>query len=254
MIKPTALQKELNEIGRAHAIEVRTHLGYNLLEPIDIIKVFTEMGVSCVRKVIESDISAMIFMYKSAKLIVLNSNRSLGHQNFSGAHELYHAIYDKDIEGRGCNIGFFNPDDINESKADYFAANFLIPDDGVNYQLSKRMTKKEISIEDVIYLENYFSVSHKAMLNKLIFMDKISVEEFKRFVPNIKNNATYCGYSTSLYERTNNEEFFTDYVEKANKVAKHEIITNSKYEELLYDAGLYDIVTNAFNDEEMYID
>lgn len=254
MLKPTALKKELNEIGRLSAIEVRTHLGYNLLEPVDIMKVFAEMGISCVKKNIKSDISAMIFMYKSAKLIVLNSDRSLGHQNFSGAHELYHAIYDNNIEGRGCNIGFFNPDDIEEGKADYFAANFLIPDDGVNYQLSKRVAKKEISIEDIIYLENYFSVSHKAMLNKLIFMEKISIDQFNKFTPNIKNNALYYGYSTNLYEKTNNEIYYTDYIEKANRAAENEIITNSKYEELLYDAGLYDTVINAFDDEDMYID
>lgn len=60
----------------------------------------------------------------------------------------------------------------------------------------------------------------------------------ERFLPRIRMNARKYGYDDSLYIPTNNDVVLSNYVEQAQKALDNDLITFSRYEELLRDADL----------------
>lgn len=236
------LDRQMNEQAKEMAMQTRINLGYSLIEPIDIFKVITRYGMSCIKKPMESNISGMIIKSDRTTLILINTNRTVGHQIFTGGHELYHALYDEGMEGRSCITGIYDLENKNESMADYFSANFLIPDEGVKHHLNMRVGQRNASLEDAVYLGQYFGVSHKAMLKKLLMLGRISENDYNIFLPDITIKAKLYGYSTRLYTKTKEEEVISDYAEKAFKALEKGLITDSRYEELLFEAGIYEQV------------
>ncbi len=55
-----------------------------------------------------------------------------------------------------------------EIMADLFASHFLMPDEGVMEIAEKRKNKKgELDVTDVLFIQQYFGVSYKAIVIKL---------------------------------------------------------------------------------------
>ncbi len=66
----------------------------------------------------------MFMKSKDAHLVIINSNKTLGHQIFSVAHELSHYLYDTHVMGGVCAVNKFNQDMEIEKLADLFASHF----------------------------------------------------------------------------------------------------------------------------------
>ena len=229
------------------AIDTRNELGINLSEPIDvdIFKVLRKKEkISIIVTELKGNISGFFLRKKDICLIIINSYRSFGHQRFTAAHEYYHFKYDKGMNGKICPINKYNDDYENEMEANYFASHFLMPDESLKYHVAKRIKGNKLNIRDLIYLENYFMVSHTLMLVRLKIINIISEKEIELMKHGIIYRANKLGYNTELYKDTKEKGtvIYSDYAELAEELLEKGSISYGKYEELLIDGNFEDIL------------
>lgn len=233
------------------ALEARNELGIGQYDSVNIFKILRDReNISIIITKMIGNISGF-FMRKDddTKLIVINSSRSLGHQYFTAAHEFYHIKYDRGMSGRICPINKYDEEYQNERDANMFASHFLMPDTALSYMIQKRTSGKNLNINDVIFLENYFQVSHKVMLIRLKNLGVIGNTEAQKMEKGIIKKAMILGYNTDLYKNTEDKGtiIFSDYAELAKDLFDNQKISYGKYEELLIDGGYENIL---FKDNE----
>ena len=239
--------KLIKSRARIRAIETRNELGINLSEPIDenIFKILRiREKISIIITKLKGKISGFYLRKKDIGLIVINSNCSFGHQRFTAAHEYYHFKYDKGMNNKICPIKKYNDDYENETEANYFASYFLMPGESLKYHIDKRAKENKITIRDLVYLENYFMVSHALMLIRLKAINMISEKEIEIMKHGIIYKANKLGYDTELYKNTEEKGMviYSNYPELAEDLLEKGIISYGKYEELLIDGKYEDIL------------
>lgn len=181
----------------------------------------------------------------SAKLIVINSNMALARQNFTLAHELYHLKYDDSRH------------DYNsvEEEANEYASYFLIPEYGLERAVEERKNlrkNKKLILADIIYLEQYFGVSHQAFMSRLNKQRLIAPEKHKEWTDiRITQEAKKLGFPTKMYEKTETSfEIDTDFIEIIANLYQEGKISEGKYNEFLRRNGLWEVVYGKIDDEE----
>lgn len=226
--------------AKAIAQELRSDLGFNLTEAIDIYKVLQLLNITCIKRQIDKDtISGLTLIAPFAQIILVNSRCSLGHQNFTIAHELYHCLYDKNIHSQICEVDVYNTANIHEKTANKFAKYLLMPDEAIIKHIQiRKMSKQGLRWHDIINMEIYFGVSHKSFLIRLNEMKILNKKQVDSFKDNVIQAANIFGKDTSLYKPTLKNEFISDYIEKAQLALNKDLITYSKFEQFLGDAGL----------------
>ena len=231
---------------KAHSLAVTTrlNLGLQSTEFVDVYKAITTFYINCVKRPLESTISgATITTSNDIKVILINSSKSIGHQNFTIAHELYHCLHDNNMTHRTCMAEVFSKRHTNEQIADWFATYLLMPEDAIYYQLALRnKLEEQINIADIVNLEQYFSVSRKAMCWRLEELRLITKQDCDKFSANVIRTAKVLGKDTALYLPSNKSILISDYAEIAYALIEKGVITQSRYEEILMDAGLADLI------------
>ena len=195
------------------------------------------------------ELSGMCGRVNDDKLICINSKHSRGRQNFTIAHELYHLLYEKEKDSFICN---FNSRSESERNADKFASYFLIPNIAL-YDFIKKHEIENWKLSDVIKCEQYFQISHTAMLCKLRREKLISFEEFKSFKNNVKRNAWNLGYDLDLYEPFREHYSLGNIIPLANRLYSEKKITGGKLDGILLDIFREDMVFNNLNEEDEII-
>ncbi|GIO33275.1 hypothetical protein J2TS6_44160 [Paenibacillus albilobatus] len=233
--------KHLISKARIRANDVRSQLGLGD-EPIsNIFTLIEDQGIYLFFKNLGENVSAMFIRSSNAHMVIINSNKTKGHQIFSAAHELSHFLYDKDLLGGICQVSKTSQDLEVEKLADFFASHFLLPEEGLLKHISKRTDSMErsLSLADVIYLQQYYGVSWQAMINRLYNINCITANEFETFKNvSIKREASRLGYDLSLYEKTYDEKPSQRYVELAMKNYQKFDISETRLNEYLNDVGL----------------
>ncbi len=113
--------------------------------------------------------------------------------------------------------------------------------------------KGKWDLEKVIDAEQFFQVSHQAMLHRLVYdnlLDNEVADKYKSIT--VSTVAAKLGYGKELYFPTDEKkQYFTtgEYIRKVEKMAEKGLISEGKKEELLMDAYRADIVYN-FDEEE----
>lgn len=234
--------------ARARAVESRRSLGLGLLMPVDIWKVLQMSGVSVLVEPLASSISGLFARKGNAQLILINSAKSLGHQNFTAAHEWFHLCYNPDLAWRVCSVALPGQRDRVEREADLFAAYFFMPDEALESFLAKRKKAPgQLEMIDVIALEQAYGMSHEAALIRLEETGWLDSDSVKAMKDGVRRSARELGYSDQLYRPTGETSFQSDYAAKAALALKRGLISEGRYEELLLEAGLEDLL---YGDEE----
>jgi len=232
--------------ARQLAIDTRLTLGLQSTEYFDVYRAVTSLKITCVKRPLESSISGATIKTNKVKVILVNSSKTLGHQNFTIAHELYHCFYDENLVSRVCKTETFGQSRGIEQVANMFAAYLLMPEDAIFNQL--RLRKKldmKLTLADIINLEQFFGVSRKAMCWRLEDLKFITREQSEKCCINVIQSARSLGKNTDLYMATNDKVIISDYAEKANEALQKNLITDSRYEEILADADLLEEVMEA---------
>jgi len=230
---------------KAHqlAIDTRLRLGLQSTEHFDVYRAVNSLGITCVKRPLESSISGATLKTDKVKVILVNSSKSLGHQNFTIAHEIYHCLYDDNLVSRACKTELLDHSSNSEQIADLFATHLLMPEDAIFNQLRlRKKLDKKLTLADIINLEQFFGVSRKAMGWRLEDLKLLARNESDRYCINVIQGARLLGKNTDLYKPTNDKAIISDYAEKAQEALQRNLITESRYEEILADADLLEEV------------
>lgn len=128
-----------------------------------------ELGIFILSIPAPENFSGLMMSDHEDTMILTNSNTTLGRQNFSIWHEVYH-WYTKE----GKSISYFNDSDYDEIeyKADYFSSEILMPKKLILKELEKidkiDENIKYISYKELCDMQNHFQVSCMAILTRII--------------------------------------------------------------------------------------
>lgn len=215
------------------AAQFRSKFGLSLTEPIFIKTLLMKLGVTAVfRPLSESSYGIGCKASGSKMFILVNSNSTIGRQNFTIAHELYHFFYDEHPEPHLCS-NIYNSS--SEKNANRFASSLLMPREGILSMVCKEeVESRKISLATVLRLENYFGVSRSALLFRLKdieLIDSKRKEELKNLP--VKESARDYGYDLSVYKKGNEGLTLGDFGEKARILFERGIISEGHYVELM---------------------
>lgn len=235
---------------RKEASEFRMGMGFGNTEPIPLKSLLIKLNIITVFKELSENFSGMAIKAGDFRFMLINSNHSIGRQNFSICHELYHLYVDKDFTPHHCNSGFFVKTESNEYYADIFASYLLMPDDGINNLIpDSEQAKDKISIETVLKIEHYFSCSRGALLFRLKELGLITSKTYDKFNQRIKVTAKQYGYPVDLYESGNNGLVIGDYGTIAKNLFDGEKISEGHFATLMHSIGI-DVFNNEENDNQ----
>lgn len=234
------------------ARDARRTLGLDDTEPLDIARVLRLVeGITLSGRPFEGNISGCFVRGKTAKMITINSARSLGHQNFTMAHEYYHLICEPERSGGVCIAEEFGSRPVSEASADDFAANFLVPREALAeavYRLS-HSRNRPLEMADLIELEQLFGVSHRAMRVRLGQLGYLSASQSEALKDGVMREARALGFDVSLYNPTNDIKVQSPYPRLAREALGRGLISSGKYREMMMEGGFFDLVFSQ-NEEE----
>lgn len=117
--------------------------------------------------------------------------------------------------------------------------------------------KKYLTVEDLIRIEQYYGVSHKAMIYRLLNDGYLKNEQIQDVEVGIIAIAAKLGYDTTLYRSSAENKksiVLGNYITSSEKLLKKDIISQGKYESLLMDAFRDDIVYGIDEEEGRLLD
>ena len=183
------------------ATEFRNRFGYNSTEPINFLSLLQRLDVLTVFKPLDDDFSGLSYKDGDNLFMMVNSTQSIGRQNFTIGHELYHLFYDKNFVPHKCKTGQFPKRNQNEFWADIFASHLLLPIDGISRMIpDDEFNKDAVRLGTLLKIEQTYRSSRAALLTQLGKMSLASRAYKDQFSTGVKNSALHYGYSTDLYE------------------------------------------------------
>lgn len=230
------------------AIAFRQQNGFSSTEPISLKSLLLKNNVLTLFKPLTGSFSGMAVKVRNHRFMMINTNQSIGRQHFTIGHELYHLFVQKNFSSQKCTAGIFDKKDIEEYRADWFSALLLLPEDGIIQMIpDEELTKKgkDISLQTLLKIEHYYSVSRRALLYRLLKLGFIGDQQYEFYKEDIKKGAAQNGYSTHLYEQGNANEIVGDYGTLANELFTNEKISESHYLEMMNAIGF-----NPFEQKE----
>ncbi len=222
------------------ASEFRSQNSISPKEAIELKSLLLKLNVITVFSPLKSDFSGMSIKFNNNKrFILVNSENTIGRQNFTICHELYHLFIQKDYTSMMCKTGLFNKKDRIEYLADSFAAYFLLPDEGILSLIPENeRAKNKVTLSTIVRIEQYFSCSRQALLYRLSNMDLIDHEKYENYLIDIKNSARQLGYQTAIYESGNENVVIGNYGELANLLYNKNLISQTNFINLMNDIGI----------------
>ncbi len=149
----------------------------------DIFEILSETAFLIRMPLNTDEVSGFSTYFEQHFVVFLNSSFTLGHERFSGAHELYHISYNADVL-RNEKLLLSNDRTEEDRKADIFAAEFLMPEDYVKEVFLKIVNVEPAKIlqRHVVRMNNNFKVSYKAMLKRLIQLGLCLIDKYEELL------------------------------------------------------------------------
>lgn len=221
------------------AREFKKRLGLSYDSPLDVENVLLDLNVLTVFKPMSPQFSGMALKVDDSKFILVNSNHSLGRQNFTICHELYHLFIQEDFSSMICQVGDFKKTNPVEFKADYFAAQLLMPRFGIIDLIpTSELRENQISEHTLLTIESHFNCSRKALLHVLKLSKFITKSYFDKFLVDIKKGARNYGFDTDLYSPSGESKVIGNYATLARAAYNKEQISYTKLVNFMLEIGV----------------
>ena len=234
------------------AQELREMLGEDANSPVDIFALVSQVeGLTLVFYPLGDNISGMCVRDEDVRLIAINSTMSYGRQRFTLAHELYHLYFDDESGFNVCSKNL-DPKSDNEKAADQFASFFLAPYKSLRNSVKRIVNAGTLSMPKVIALEQYYGMSHMAMLWRLVSEGYINADQLSDYKLGVIAAAKNLGYDDKLYKPTPAEmqkRTYGHYLKQVEELRNRELVSQGKIDELLIDAFREDIAF-GFDEED----
>lgn len=224
---------------KKEASQFRLINGFGQTEPIRLKSLLLKLNVLTAFKPLNDAFSGMAVKANNHRFMLINSNHTLGRQHFSICHELYHLFIQSDFSSMICQTGTFNKKDKIEYEADWFAAYFLMPEEGILSLIpEKEFKRNKIKLGTIVKIEQSFSCSRSALLFRLEDLGLIDRSEYKGYESNVRDSAKYYGFTNELYDNGNHNLIVGNYGEVAKNLFDNEAISESHYVSLMQDIGI----------------
>ncbi len=234
---------------KQEAYELRKTFGFSEDEPIHFKNLCLKERILTFHAPLDDEFSGMAIKVGENRFILINSNHSIGRQHFTLCHELYHLYFDKNFLPHRCQSALFDKRNKNEFSADTFASHFLLPEQGLLSLIPKEERgKNKISIATILKIEQYFSCSRRALLNRLFYLNRISTDYHDFLRKDVKRSAQLHGYSVDLYNPGNSGDLWGDYGILAKQLFDNEKLSEGNFASLMNDVGI-DIFKNFIDNE-----
>lgn len=239
-----------------NAIELRKKFGEDENSYIDVFNLISNCeNTTLLFYPMSSGISGMCIKDSGNMVIAVNSTLSRGRQRFTIAHELCHLYYH---DSDSCYVCGYknNSTGAKEKEADMFASYFLAPYNAFkSYVDNLAKESRQIGLQEIIKCEQRFGLSHLATLCRLRQEGYIKAEEFEKYQAiSPAPIARAMGYNSELYAPISEEQrkYTTGkYIKLANDLNEKELVSTSKYEELLLEAFRADLVFGEGGDGDI---
>ncbi len=226
------------------AQELRESLGEDANSPVDIFSLANQIEkLTLVFYPLGENISGICVRDDEIRLIAINSAMSYGRQRFSLAHEMYHLFYD-DESGYNICAKKLDPKSENERCADQFASYFLAPYKALRAAIKKIAGNGSLTMQHIIELEQYFGMSHLAMLWRLVSEGYLTTDKLDDYNSGVVSAARYLGYNDKLYKPASPElqkRTYGYYLKQVEALQRRDLVSPGKIDELLIDAFRDDI-------------
>ncbi|MYM85346.1 ImmA/IrrE family metallo-endopeptidase [Duganella sp. FT50W] len=247
--------------GERIARQERQRLDLGTAPIIDIAEILEVQGIRTGAVDLPDDISGLTLCHsKIGVFIVVNSTQALLRRRFSFAHEYAHALVDR--HNKGALSRAVNRSDLLEVRANAFAAEFLMPTEGIKnfvstlgkgsvnrqiavfdeaevVQVDARSApgSQDIQLYDIARLSHHFGVSRGAMLYRLRNLRMLSETEFQ-----VLDDQERSGAGKAIAELLNanesssaiedHQDFKRRFLTLALEAYRREEISQSKFTEL----------------------
>ena len=164
--------------------------------------------------------------------MLVSSNSTIGRQNFTIGHELYHLYFDENPQPHMCGMDRKSP---TEQSADMFSSNLLLPRVGLLAMLPEDFhSVKKLDIATIVKMEQKFQVSRQALLYRLKRLSIISEDQLQTLLmAPTREAAQRRGYDLALYENGNQGVIIGDYRSLATDLFEKGRISEGHYNELI---------------------
>lgn len=224
------------------AVAFRENNGYGVMEPIILSSLLLKQNIITVFKPLPGDFAGMAIKAADDSLfIMINQDHTIGRQNFTIGHELYHLCVQEKFASSYCNAGLFDSQsDTEERKADFFAACLLLPRSGIHHFIpaSEAMKKNNLSIETIFKIQQYYGLSINAVIYRLIELEYVDKSYFDLLSTGKMSMAKKLGYDTVLFKPGNFNKIIGDYGTIVNNLYKSHKISESVYMEFMNDINV----------------
>jgi len=227
---------------KAEAFRQKYNLSSNA--PVDLKVLSSRLDLLTIFQPLNSEFSGMATKVGSndnySRFILINSNHSIGKQNFTICHELYHLFIQENFKFKVCYTGkFSHQNDPEEFNADVFASYLLLPEAGILELIpDKELTAtNKISLGTILKIEQHFQSSRTALLYRLSKSKIIDSSGYDRYSSHVGSGAKQHGYSDALYKDGKQKEVWGDYEKISAELFRKGNISESFYHSLLFDIG-----------------
>lgn len=226
------------------ANDFRQQNGLNPTEAIRLKSVLLKSKVLTVFLPLQADFSGMAVksggVNEVKRFMLINSNHTIGRQHFTICHELYHLYIQENFKSEKTGIiSFEKVGDPEEFKANVFASYLLLPTNGVLQIIPEpERRKNKITLKTILSIEQYYSCSRNALLNRLLRMGLIDKNTLFYFSSDKIKNALLYGYTIDLYQPGNDGDVIGDYGTLARELFDKGMVSESSYFSLLEDLGI----------------
>jgi Zn-dependent peptidase ImmA (M78 family) len=208
------------------AAEIRHKMSLGFEAVAEIFHLIEEYGLPVARRDMKEDGPDGIYANNGEIAVaVINTARLRVRQRFTAAHEFGHHLFDSST-GLQVDENVFQPQNIKDKRANAFAANFLMPEDGIRNILSRGRRRLQVTPNDIVHLCHHFGVSHEAIIYQVQNIGLITASERDKFLDMNVNGTLKAiewksGYlSKTKWERQESQRLPTqqlpiDYVKRA---------------------------------------
>lgn len=113
--------------------------------------------------------------------VAINTSIPVDCQVFAAAHELYHIWYEKNPDILPPNLLDEEGKELNEKKANRFAAEFLVDEMMLRQEMETYKIKK-FTIKTILQMANLFTIPYQAMVKRLNELNVIGEDELNEFL------------------------------------------------------------------------
>ncbi len=243
----------------------RRRLGLGSAPIADIAELLESQGIGTAAIDMPEDISGLTINETGIGLFVVVNRLHFGpRRTFSYAHEYAHVLLDRNQAG---TVSRAQDDALREVRANAFAAEFLLPEEGARQYIASlgkgkrefvyaeadeggtamsvrpkaRAASQEIQMYDVVLLSHYFGVSYQAAifrLRNLGLIDNQQLEELLKLDVDGKGNEIARHFQLKKLDSEESKDRFRHrFVTLSLEAYRRDAITKSKLKELVQMVG-----------------